>query len=57
MNAKKLAPSAKASFETPVSHDAPLKFLSRYQRFKSNSIAKDWKSFTYGMMGEILNKI
>lgn len=57
MNAKKLT-SDSAFKAVPESVPAsPLKYLSSSQRAKTYGISKDWKLFTHGLFGEILNKI
>ncbi len=57
MNAKKLTPDSSITALAVNQAASPLKYLSASQRAKSNSISKDWKLFTHGLFGEILNKI
>lgn len=57
MNAKKLIPGSSIPTSTVSLTASPLKYLSASQREKTDSIAKDWKLFTHGLFGEILNKI
>lgn len=56
MNAKKFNPAGKLETKEAVS-DSPLKFLSPFQKQKTAALSKEWKAFTYGLFGEIINKI
>jgi len=55
MNAKKYQPILRNSVKTEGLMDSPLKFLSPFQKQKSAALAKDWRSFTHGLFGDILN--
>jgi hypothetical protein len=57
MNAKKLTPDSRLLVAKDSLSDSHLKYLSASQRAKTRGISKDWKLFTYGLLGEILNKI
>lgn len=57
MNAKKLSPSSNGNITTVSAVESPLKYLSASQKRRTRVISKDWKLFTHGLFGEILNKI
>ncbi len=56
MNAKKFQPALKLESKSDAM-ESPLKFLSPFQKAKSNAIAKEWKAFNNGLFGDIINKI
>tara|TARA_B100000508_G_C11367416_1_gene231982 strand:+ start:572 stop:739 length:168 start_codon:yes stop_codon:yes gene_type:complete len=55
MNAKQYIFTKSAAKSYGV--DSPLRFLSPAQKQKAKTLSKDWKSFTYGIYGDILDKL
>lgn len=57
MNAKKVNSGVAPVTNSVASADAPLKFLSTFQRKKTDKVAKDWKRFSLEVFSGIYDKL